>query len=281
MTTIIIPDSASTHWKETTMSSNKLQASSHIAAMNAATAQIISMTGGGGGGGVGGSSGETDYVAVEEAIQSISSNLPEMTQSVKMIAALSPCGGQLIDATRKLCSAFTELLIAVQPQSNTSRQSLLNAASRVGDASRRVITEIGDGDDESKDSLLTLAKAVANSTAVLVIKAKSVAATVDQYEQAAVIGAATKCALATSQLVACTKVVASTVENPSCREQLAMAAKEVMNAMESLVTVCSRAVPDEDNVLLRDLISAVGEVTTTLNRLINQVVIVNNLLRSV
>lgn len=261
MTQITIPDSANSQWKESTMTSNKEQMSSHIAAINAATAQIITMT-----------SGETDYVGIEEAIHSISTNLPEMTQSVKMIAALSPSGGeQLLDAARKLCSAFSELLNAVQPQSNTSRQSLLNAASRVGEASRRLITEISDGRDESKDTLLTLAKAVANTTAALVIKAKSVAATVDKQQQSAVIGAATNCALATSQLVACTKVVASTVENPSCREQLVMAAKEVMNAMEDLVSVCGLSVTEENNVLLKDLISAVAEVTTSLNRLINQV----------
>lgn len=261
MTEITIPDSANSQWKESTMINEKEQMSSHIAAINAATAQIITMT-----------SGETDYIGVEEAIQSISTNLPEMTQSVKMIAALSPSGGeQLLEAARKLCSAFSELLNAVQPQSNVSRQSLLNAASRVGEASRRLITEISDGRDESKDTLLTLAKAVANTTAALVIKAKSVAATVDKQQQSAVIGAATNCALATSQLVACTKVVASTVENPSCREQLVMAAKEVMNAMEDLVSVCGLSVSEENNVLLKDLISAVAEVTTSLNRLINQV----------
>lgn len=261
MTEITIPETANSQWKESTMTSNKEQMSSHIAAINAATAQIITM-----------SSGETDYMGIEEAIRSISTNLPEMTQSVKMIAALSPTGGeQLLDAARKLCSAFSDLLNAVQPQSNTSRQSLLNAASRVGEASRRLITEISDGRDESKDTLLTLAKAVANTTAALVIKAKSVAATVDKQQQSAVIGAATNCALATSQLVACTKVVASTVENPSCREQLVMAAKEVMNAMEDLVSVCGLSVTEENNVLLKDLISAVAEVTTSLNRLINQV----------
>lgn len=260
MSKVIIPDSKNNTWKESTMSSSKQQVSSHIAAMNAATAQIITLT-----------SGEMDYIGVEEAIHSITTNLPEMTQSVKMIAALSPTGDQLLDAARKLCTAFTDLLNAVQPQANTNRQNLLNAASRVGEASRRMITEISDGKDQSKDALLTLAKAVANTTAVLVIKAKSVAATVDQQQQAAVIGAATKCALATSQLVACTKVVASTVENPSCREQLVMAAKEVMNAMEDLVNVCGISVPEENNVLLKDLIVAVAEVTTTLNRLINQV----------
>lgn len=260
MSKVVIPDSASSTWKESTMSCSKQHVSSHIAAMNAATAQIITMT-----------SGEMDYMGVEEAIHSITTNLPEMSENVRMIAALSPSGDQLLDAARKLCTAFTDLLNAVQPQSNTSRQTLLNAASRVGEASRRMITEISENKDESKDMLLSLAKAVANTTAVLVIKAKSVAATVDQPQQAAVISAATKCALATSQLVACTKVVASTVENPSCREQLVMAAKEVMNAMEDLVSVCGLSVPEDNNILLKDLIAAVAEVTSSLNRLISQV----------
>ena len=52
-----------------------------------------------------------------------------------------------------------------------------------------------------------LAKAVANATAALVLKAKGVASKVeDQGMQNKVIGSATQCALATSQLVACTKV---------------------------------------------------------------------------
>lgn len=55
--------------------------------------------------------------------------------------------------------------------------------------------------------LLSLAKAVANTTAALVLKAKNIAATCDdQQTQNKVIGAATQCALATSQLVACAKV---------------------------------------------------------------------------
>lgn len=55
--------------------------------------------------------------------------------------------------------------------------------------------------------LLGLAKVVANTTAALVLKAKNIAATCDdQAEQNRVIGAATQCALATSQLVACAKV---------------------------------------------------------------------------
>lgn len=203
-------DAASMKWKETTFDTNKQNVSSQIAAMNAATAQIINLT-----------SGEVDYNEVGAAITSITSNLPEMSHGVRMMAALTGgTGDELLDAARKLCSAFTELLNAVQPQSNVSRQNFLNAASRVGEASQYMLKEMHEEDrDESKETLLNLAKAVASTTAVLVVKAKTVASTVDQEQQPAVIGAATKCALATSQLVACTKVVAPTIENPTCRDR--------------------------------------------------------------
>lgn len=64
-----------------------------------------------------------------------------------------------------------------------------------------------------QDILLSLAKAVANTTAALVLKAKNVAAQCkdDQPLQNTIIAAATHCALATSQLVACTKVSARTL----------------------------------------------------------------------
>jgi talin len=80
----------------------------------------------------------------------------------------------------------------------------------VGEASHQVLSTIGHEDESSRelqDILLGLAKVVANTTAALVLKAKNIAATCDdQATQNKVIGAATQCALATSQLVACAKV---------------------------------------------------------------------------
>lgn len=260
----IIHEGEPLQWTETTLKDNKQKISNKIAAMNAATAQIISMASG----------EDVNYVGVEKAINSITTNLPQVSQGVRMMAALRPDGQHLLDATRTLCTAFTNLLNTVQPTSTTTtinRQSLLTAATRVGDASRRMITEINEQRDEAKEVLLGLAESVATSTAILVIKAKSVASSVDREQQQAIINATTRCALATSQLVACTKVVASTVENTSCREQLIMAAKEVMNSMEELVSVSSYSVNEENNGVLRELVGAVAEVTTTLNRLINQV----------
>ena len=87
----------------------------------------------------------------------------------------------------------------------------------------------------TQDTLLALAKAVANTTAALVLKAKGVAGQCDnQGDQNAVIGSATQCALATSQLVACTKVVAPTIHNPSCQEQLVEAAKHVAKNVDTV-----------------------------------------------
>lgn len=78
-----------------------------------------------------------------------------------------------------------------------------------------MLATIGEDTAENKelqDMLLSLAKAVANTTAALVLKAKNIAATCeDQQTQNRVIGAATQCALATSQLVACAKVNTVTI----------------------------------------------------------------------
>lgn len=58
-----------------------------------------------------------------------------------------------------------------------------------------------------QDVLMSLAKAVANAAAMLVLKAKNVAQVAeDTVLQNRVIAAATQCALSTSQLVACAKV---------------------------------------------------------------------------
>ena len=87
-----------------------------------------------------------------------------------------------------------------------------------------------------QDTLIALAKAVASATATLVLKAKEVSNKCDsQADKNAVIGSATQCALAASQLVACTKVVAPTFSNPECQEQLVEAAKQVAKSVENVV----------------------------------------------
>lgn len=261
-------DPAAKKWIQTTLDTSKQHVSSHIAAMNAATAQVVTLTSG--------PVEEVDHTAVGAAITTIASNLPEMTKEVKMIAALmddTNMGDKLLDAARKLCSAFSDLLKAAEPETKEPRQNLLNAASRVGEASHQVLYTIGEETEENKelqDMLLSLAKAVANTTAALVLKAKNIAATCeDQQTQNKVIGAATQCALATSQLVACAKVVAPTLHSAACQEQLTAAVREVARAVENLVMVCNETCTDEH--LMNQLSDAAHDVTQSLNDLLNHI----------
>lgn len=104
-------DPASLRWIEQTIDTHKQNVGSQIAAMNAATAQVVTLTSG--------PADNVDHTAVGAAITTIATNLPEMTKGVRMIAALmddESSGERLLDAARKLCSAFSDLLKATEPE---------------------------------------------------------------------------------------------------------------------------------------------------------------------
>ena len=235
-------DASSMQWREETLDVSKQTVTTHLASMNAATAQVVTASS---------QQDEVDHEAVGAAVSQITQSIPEVTKEVRLIAALMEDengGDKLLDATKKLCTAFSDLLKAAEPESKEPRQNLLNAASRVGEASGHVLITMGEETIENRelhDMLLGLAKgmytadgnihkhtkilvnlfffilAVANTTAALVLKAKVIAADCeDDAMRNKVISAASQCALATSQLVACARVVAPTIQSPACREQL-------------------------------------------------------------
>jgi len=88
-----------------------------------------------------------------------------------------------------------------------------------------------------QERLLAMAKAVANATAALVMAAKGVSDTCEVKEdQSRVIDSARQCGLATSQLVACTKVLAPTIaSSPECQEQFADAVKQVASFVDDVI----------------------------------------------
>ncbi|GLD58269.1 talin-2 isoform X2, partial [Lates japonicus] len=120
------------------------------------------------------------------------------------------------------------------------------------------------------DVLMNLAKAVANAAAMLVLKAKNVAQVAeDTVLQNRVIAAATQCALSTSQLVACAKVVSPTISSPVCQEQLIEAGKLVDRSVESCVQACLSAT--EDGELLKQVSAAASVVSQALGDLLQHV----------
>lgn len=164
-------DPGSMQWREETLETSKQTVTSHLSNMNAATAQVVTAA----------NADDIDHDAVGAAVSQIAQSIPEVTKEVRLIAALmddTDNGDKLLEATRKLCNAFSDLLKAAEPEAKDPRQNLFNAASRVGEASGQVLSTIGEENEESRelhDMLLALAKAVANTTAALVLKAKSIA----------------------------------------------------------------------------------------------------------
>ncbi len=160
-----------------------------------------------------------------------------------MIAALQDENqlesNSLLDAAKKLCSAFTDFLRYVEPDCNEPRQNLFSAVGKIGEAGNEIIKKINTNENGNIDmnneprlqeTFIGLAKAVASSTAGLVIASKNVANhCANQQGVNEVISLVTQCALSTSQLVSCTKVCASTISSKECQEQIIEAARQVLH----------------------------------------------------
>uniref|UniRef100_A0A8C1L815 Talin 1 n=1 Tax=Cyprinus carpio TaxID=7962 RepID=A0A8C1L815_CYPCA len=261
-------DAASQAWRKNKMDESKHEIHSQVDAITAGTASMVNLTAG--------DPAETDYTAVGCAVTTISSNLTEMSKGVKLLAALmedeGANGQQLLGAAKNLACAVSDMLKTAQPASTEPRQNLLQAAGNVGQTSGELLQQIGESDanQQFQDMLMQLAKAVANAAAALVLKAKNVAQkTEDSAQQNRVIAAATQCALSTSQLVACTRVVAPTISSPVCQEQLVEAGKLVAKSVEGCVEASQGATNDEQ--LLRQVGSAATGVTQALNELLQHI----------
>uniref|UniRef100_A0A8C2VFY4 Talin 2 n=1 Tax=Chinchilla lanigera TaxID=34839 RepID=A0A8C2VFY4_CHILA len=261
-------DMASRVWVQNKVDESKHEIHSQVDAITAGTASVVNLTAG--------DPADTDYTAVGCAITTISSNLTEMSKGVKLLAALMDdevgSGEDLLRAARTLAGAVSDLLKAVQPTSGEPRQTVLTAAGSIGQASGDLLRQIGEieTDERFQDVLMSLAKAVANAAAMLVLKAKNVAQVAeDTVLQNRVIAAATQCALSTSQLVACAKVVSPTISSPVCQEQLIEAGKLVDRSVENCVRACQAATTDAE--LLKQVSAAASVVSQALHDLLQHV----------
>ncbi|KAM9714037.1 talin-2 [Dama dama] len=265
-------DMASRVWVQNKVDESKHEIHSQVDAITAGTASVVNLTAG--------DPADTDYTAVGCAITTISSNLTEMSKGVKLLAALMDdevgSGEDLLRAARTLAGAVSDLLKAVQPTSGevsfAPRQTVLTAAGSIGQASGDLLRQIGENetDERFQDVLMSLAKAVANAAAMLVLKAKNVAQVAeDTVLQNRVIAAATQCALSTSQLVACAKVVSPTISSPVCQEQLIEAGKLVDRSVENCVRACQAATDDAE--LLKQVSAAASVVSQALHDLLQHV----------
>uniref|UniRef100_A0A1I8B1N6 Vinculin n=1 Tax=Meloidogyne hapla TaxID=6305 RepID=A0A1I8B1N6_MELHA len=258
------------HWK---VEVEKESVGDRLAAMGAATAEVVQLT----------AIPEESTVdtRVGNAIATIGSNLPEMGRGVRELAALMPDehrAGDLVGAARKLCNAFGNFLDKVHPEHQEKRANILSAASRVGELSNDVLSTIQERTEEElsfHDELNRKARAVATSTAQLVLQAKTVSADCDDPGlKDKVIQSAMKTAYATSELVACTRVVGPTIEHPPCKEHLTDAAYNVTKAVHELLEDASKAsqrAPPEKAENFENLRESASRVTNALDDIIGHV----------
>ncbi|XP_068208058.1 talin-2-like [Palaemon carinicauda] len=257
-------DPASMKWKEVTLDSKRQIVVSQIAAMNAATAEITSLSSP--------AYGDVDHTAIGASIQTITSNLADMSNGVKMIAALSEKDGNsshLLGATKNLCESYSDLIEAANPQNKKPHQELLQAASHVGEASNAVLHTLdGEMDHETQDILLGKVESLGNNAAALIVKAKAqVVQCEDQELQNAITDEAQACAIATAQLCACARIMSPTIDNPICQSHMVDATKEVGRTVENIIQQCQNAV--QDDTLLADCNNAADEVRKNLADLLD------------
>jgi talin len=265
---------------------NRQNVTSHLSAMNAATAQVVTLTSNGPNG--------TDYNAVGAAVLSISTNLGDFSKDIVMIAALQDdqqgeCD-RLLDAAKRLCTAFNDFLKYVEPECTEPRQNLFSAVGKIGEAGNEIMRNLNKNElmytDSSstsssstttnhelprlQETFISLAKTVASSTAGLVIASKNVANHCEHQQGVnEVISLVTQCALSTSQLVSCTKVCASTISSRECQEQIIEAARQVSRQVDAVIDCASLHCKNEKP--LNDLKQCARNVTESVMSLLENV----------
>jgi talin len=206
------------------------------------------------------------------SISTLTNNLNEFCKEINLYTNLIHDKTYFIDQTHRLCTTFNDLLICIQNLSennydSTIKQNILIPASRLGEINQDLVRHLTNDINSSieyQDKLLSLAKSVANTTALYVLKAKDIATNVQEQQIVnEIISTATHCALATSQLVACTKIVVATIISPLCQEQLIESARNVTRSIEAVLQSCSPPITTE--LLFFELTDAGRKVRKTLN----------------
>ncbi|KER27976.1 hypothetical protein T265_05098 [Opisthorchis viverrini] len=285
-------DATTKRWRVEALEQARNGVWSHLGAMTMATGQLISclqttaQTPPSGGPNV-----EFDYTNMDASLASIGMNVHGLMQCVRLYDQIDLANSDGVDehvsglkeAAQALSDAFLELMratvptarsegdldkasslswssnsLAEQPRSGPDRVALLEAASRVGDASRQLLLLISqphamnahvESVDVQGNGHIASPQAVTNRMAQLVKTAKQGALDIGQEAadlaakdpakiypdaipilratQTRLVHAATAAGKCASRLVTCAKVVVCTMEQPESQDQLIFTAKEV------------------------------------------------------
>ena len=226
-------DPASLQWKQQTLEMNRQTAATLVGSQLAATAAII--------GELDPDNENVDYDAVQANLSTMSSNLVQLTAAAKMAAALQddPAEAErILEYSRQLNEATARFYAALAAGgTKEGNLEMIAAAQGVSVACSNLLSRLNEQrvPRSAQHDLIEQAKAVSAATAVLVENSKRVAAqTTQESRQAELLEQSKRSAGAAAKVITCAQVVAPTLNNPLCMEQLVGSVRSLESAYDGI-----------------------------------------------
>ncbi|KAJ3281672.1 Talin-1 [Borealophlyctis nickersoniae] len=228
-------DAAAIQWKQHTVDVNAEAVAGQIAANLASTGCLINQATG--------YVEEMDYELIGASIATITSNLSQMAQGIKLLAGLQESSDdqeRLLEAGRAVAMATAQLLETLQPvcMGQPNKDAFYNSSKAVASASSNLLSMMGrlEVSEDAQNELMDAAKSVGKTVGDLVGIARNLSSTIkDPVAQQVLMGDARAVAETAPMLSACTGVISPAITNASCLDQLMEAAMFLRDAVEALV----------------------------------------------
>ncbi|KAJ3159120.1 Talin-1 [Geranomyces michiganensis] len=234
-------DAAAVQWKQHTVDVNAEAVASQITTNLAAAGSLINN--------VTGLIEEMDYEIIGANIVTMTSNLSQMAQGIKLLAGLQESAEdqeRLLSAGREIANACAKLLDAAQPicMGQLNREDFHNQGREVAIASADLLMLMGrlDVDETGQEAMIQSARGVTKMASELIAAARPLAAAVkDPTHQQVIIADAKRVGDLAPALIACTSAVCPAITNTQCFDQFAEAAALIREAIEQLLSSCEAA----------------------------------------
>ncbi|KAI8906214.1 hypothetical protein DFJ77DRAFT_477968 [Powellomyces hirtus] len=237
-------DAAAIQWKQHTVDVNAEAVAAQIVANLAAAGSLVNN--------VTGVVEEMDYEVIGANIVTMTSNLSQMAQGIKLLAGLQESAEdqeRLLASGREIANSCAKLLDAAQPvcMGQPNREDFHLQAREVALASADLLMLMGrlDVDEDGQEDMIAAARGVTKIAGDLIAAARPLAAAVkDPTAQAVIIADAKRVGELAPALIACISAVCPAITNSLCFDQFAEAAMLIRDAIEQLLASCESVAPN-------------------------------------
>ncbi|KAI9103042.1 hypothetical protein DFS34DRAFT_671082 [Phlyctochytrium arcticum] len=260
-------DAAALQWKQHTIDVNAESVASQVASNLAAAGSLVNHATG--------YVEEMDYEIIGANISTMTSNLSQLAQGIKLLAGLQESMDdqeRLLTAGRGVAQMAAKLLEAAQPicMGSTNRDEFFQSSRRIAAASSDLLALMGRlyVTEDMQNELVDTAKAVTKAASDLITSARPVAAAVkDHTTQQIMIDEAKRIGENAPALVACMSTVGPAVTNAQCFDQLVESAMLMRDGVEQLVQMSDSA---SNPRLVQSLKDHAGRVEELIAKLIEK-----------